>query len=63
LDTDFANTQVYPPELHHGIMVLRVRKQDKLYLFSFLQKVIPKFSQTPIKNHLWIVEEGKIRIR
>ena len=63
LDTDFANTQVYPPELHHGIMVLRVRKQDKSYLISFFQKVIPQFSQNPVAKHLWILEEGKIRIR
>lgn len=63
LDTNFANTLAYPPHLYEGIVVLRVRKQDKPYLISFFQKVIPSFSQNPIRNHLWIVEEGKIRIR
>lgn len=63
LDTDFANTLAYPPHLYEGMVVLRVRKQDKPYLISFFQKVIPSFRHNPIRNHLWIVEEGKIRIR
>jgi predicted nuclease of predicted toxin-antitoxin system len=63
LDIDFANTQAYPPEMHEGIIVLRVRKQDKPYLITFFQKVIPSFRKTQVRNHLWIVEEGRIRVR
>jgi predicted nuclease of predicted toxin-antitoxin system len=63
LDLDFADIQTYPPQSYAGIIVLRVYRQDKPYLLSFFQKLIPAISQHPLKGHLWIAEEGKIRIR
>lgn len=63
LDLDFANIKNYPPEQFLGIIVFRVSRQDKPYLLSILQNIIPLFKQEKIKNHLWIVEEKRIRIR
>jgi len=63
LDLDFADIKTYPPKDYAGIIVLRVYKQDKPYLISFFQKLIPVIGQHPLEGHLWIVEEGKIRIR
>ena len=63
LDLDFANIQAYPPQQYAGIIVLRVNKQNKPYLMSFFQRLIPTIKQHPITGHLWIAEEGKIRIR
>lgn len=63
LDLDFADIKTYPPKDYAGIIVLRVYKQDKPYLISFFQKLIPAIGQHPLEGHLWIVEEGKIRIR
>ncbi|AFY73776.1 hypothetical protein Syn7502_01724 [Synechococcus sp. PCC 7502] len=63
LDLDFADIQTYPPQDHKGIIVLRVSKQDKPYLILFLEKILPALSQYPLEGHLWIAEEGKIRIR
>jgi len=63
LDLDFADIKTYPPKDYAGIIVLRVYKQDKPYLISFFQKLIPAIGQYPLEGHLWIVEEGKIRIR
>jgi predicted nuclease of predicted toxin-antitoxin system len=63
LDLDFADIYRYPPQDYVGIIVLRVYRQDKLYLMSFFQKLIPAISQHPLKGHLWIAEEGKLRIR
>lgn len=63
LDLDFADIQAYPPQQYVGIIVLRVNKQDKPYLMSFFQKLIPAIAKHSLKGHLWIAEEGKIRIR
>jgi hypothetical protein len=63
LDLDFADIKTYPPQNYEGIIVLRPYRQDKPYLLSFFQKLIPAISQHPLKGHLWIAEEGKIRIR
>lgn len=63
LDLDFADIQTYPPQQYAGIIVLRVNKQDKPYLMSFFQNLIPAIAQHSLKGNLWIAEEGKIRIR
>ena len=63
LDLDFADIQTYPPQEYSGIIVLRVYKQDKPYLMSFLQKLIPAIATNSPVGQLWSVEEGKIRIR
>jgi predicted nuclease of predicted toxin-antitoxin system len=63
LDLDFADIHRYSPQDYAGIIVLRVYRQDKSYLMSFFQKLIPAISQHPLKGHLWIAEEGKLRIR
>ena len=31
LDTDFADIRAYPPEKYAGLIVLRLRRQDKPY--------------------------------
>ena len=63
LDLDFADIKTYPPQNYAGIIVLRPYRQDKPYLLSFFQKLIPAINQHPLKGHLWIAEEDKIRIR
>jgi hypothetical protein len=37
LDRDFANIEAYPPRQHAGIIVLRLKTQDKLTLVSYLR--------------------------
>jgi predicted nuclease of predicted toxin-antitoxin system len=63
LDLDFANIRNYPPEQFLGIIVFRVSRQDKPYLLSILQNIIPLFGQEKIVHRLWIVEEKRLRIR
>jgi len=63
LDLDFANICVYPPEEFSGLIVLRLRRQDKPQVLRVLQRLIPLFSTEPLEGHLWIVEEERIRIR
>ena len=40
LDLDFANIRAYPPGEHAGIVVLRVKHQDKLTVLVHLRRLI-----------------------
>ncbi len=63
LDMDFANIHAYPPEKHAGIIVLRLTLQDKPHVLEVFRSVLSTLSKEPVDKHLWIVEEGGIRIR
>ena len=63
LDTDFSDIRAYPPQEFSGIIVLRVGSQSKQHVMKVFQKIIPLFQREPLNQHLWIVEETRIRIR
>jgi len=63
LDLDFADIRAYPPQQYPGLIVLRVRQQDKTHLIQVFQWVVPALKQEPVDGRLWIVEEARIRIR
>ncbi len=63
-DLDFANTIVFPPEKHYGIIVVRVpsfypAKDIKRVLGTFLMSV----DERQLARSLVIVEEGRSRFR
>ncbi len=63
LDTDFTDIRAYPPEQFSGLIVLRLRWQDKCHVLETLEHLLPVFSSEPLEHHLWIVEETRVRIR
>jgi len=63
LDLDFTDIRAYPPTQYPGLMVLRVARQDKWHLIEVFRRAIPALKQEPIKGHLWIIEDTRIRIR
>ncbi len=63
LDTDFADIRTYPPDDFSGIIVFRLRWQDKLHVIEVFRRVMRLFSEESVEKRLWIVEEDKIRIR
>ena len=63
LDTDFSDIRVYPPEEFSGLIVLRLRQQDKTHVLELIPRLIPMFSAEPLAGRLWIVEEERVRIR
>ncbi len=63
LDTDFADIRTYPPEHFPGIIVFRLRWQDKFNVIQIFRRVMRLFSKESLENCLWIVEEDSIRIR
>jgi len=62
LDLDFSNIRVYPPKQFSGIVVLRVRQQDKPYLINVFRAALPLIEQQPLRRHLWIIEEHRVRV-
>lgn len=63
LDMDFADIRSYPPDQYSGLIVLRLKRQDKPYILKIFSHLLRLFPKKPIYHHLWIVEENKIRIR
>lgn len=63
LDLDFADVRTYPPQRFPGLLVLRVRRQDKRHLLAVFRRVIPLIEREPVRHHLWIIEETRVRIR
>ena len=63
LDLDFSDISAYPPERHAGIMVIRVGSQEKYHIIDTFRQIIPLIGQERIKRRLWIIEEGRVRIR
>jgi predicted nuclease of predicted toxin-antitoxin system len=62
-DLDLSNIRQYPPDQHPGFIVLRLKEQTKPKQIALLQRTIPLFATAPLLGRLWIVEEGKVRIR
>ena len=63
LDLDFSNVRAYPPKDYSGLIVLRLRRQDKPHVLRVVGKILDMFGREPIVGRLWIVEEDRIRVR
>ena len=63
LDTDFADIRAYPPEQYPGIIVLRLKRQDKQRVLEVVTRVIKAFDAEELVGNLWIVDERRIRVR
>jgi len=62
LDTDFSDIRTYPPEEFFGLIVLRLKTQDKSHVLSVVSRLINILFKEPLNRRLWIVEEGRVRI-
>lgn len=63
LDLDFAQIQHFPPEEHHGIIVLRLARQDRDRILALIPRLLALLKTEPIERRLWIVDEHRTRIR
>ena len=63
LDVDFADVRTYPPPLFPGILVLRLKRQDKPTILKALERAMRLFPFEALNRRLWIVEEERVRIR
>jgi predicted nuclease of predicted toxin-antitoxin system len=62
-DQGFGDIRSHPPGDHPGLVVLRLKRQDKVHLLSVMPKLIAALASQPLEGRVWIVEEARIRIR
>ncbi len=63
LDTDFGDIRAYPPEQYPGVVVLRLRRQDKPHVLGVVERLLTMLSEEQLAHRLWIVSETQLRIR
>ena len=63
LDLDCADLRAFPPGDHAGIIVLRLKSQDKARVISHVRRVSAILHQRNPTGELWIVEADGIRFR
>ncbi len=63
LDLDFANIRAYPPAQHPGIIVLRLKSQNKATVIAYVRRIAAALGRRSPVGELWIVERDRIRFR
>jgi predicted nuclease of predicted toxin-antitoxin system len=63
LDTDFADIRSYPPGQYAGLVVLRLKQQDKGSVLKVVTRLIKALATEELERYLWIVDENRIRVR
>ena len=63
LDLDFANIGAYPPDQDPGIIVLRLKTQDKPTVIEYVRRIAVAVKRRNPAGELWIVEADRIRFR
>jgi predicted nuclease of predicted toxin-antitoxin system len=63
LDLDFANIRAYPPDKYAGIIVLRLKNQDKASVVAYVRRIAAALAERSPDGELWIVEGDRIRFR
>lgn len=63
LDLDFANIRAYPPGEHAGIIILRMKQQDKRTVLAYVRRLAAALGRRSPAGELWIVDGNRIRFR
>jgi predicted nuclease of predicted toxin-antitoxin system len=63
LDLDFANIRAYPPGEHAGIIVLRVKRQDKTTVLAYVRRLAAALGRRNPTGELRVVDGNRIRFR
>ncbi|NJL75069.1 MAG: DUF5615 family PIN-like protein [Saprospiraceae bacterium] len=63
LDIGFTNIIRYPPQNYGGIVVLRLKKQDKMSVLAVFERHVSTIIEALAPGELWIIEENRIRVR
>jgi hypothetical protein len=59
----FADIRAYPPQEYAGLIVLRLKQQDKLHVLQVFERLLKVLQDETLEHTLWIVDERRIRIR
>lgn len=62
-DIGFADIRTYPPEEYPGLLVLRLKRQDKVTVLQVFERILHLLQTESLVGCLWIVDEERVRIR
>ncbi|MFC1631361.1 DUF5615 family PIN-like protein [Candidatus Omnitrophota bacterium] len=62
-DVDFGNIFLYPPKLHHGVILFRFRHSIEEKLHNVLKQLLKELKPEDFKKTLIIVDAEKYRLR
>jgi len=62
-DLDLSDIRTYPPQESAGYIVFRLKEQTRPKQVALLKELLPALDREPLGGKLWIVEEGKLRVR
>ena len=62
-DIEFGNILLYPPESHHGIILLRFRHSLEYKIHNVLLKILEELSIDDFDKTLIVVDADKYRVR
>jgi predicted nuclease of predicted toxin-antitoxin system len=62
-DRGFANIRSYPLTRYPGMIVFRLKSQDKQLVLTVAGRLVQALRQREFRNELWIVHENRIRVR
>ena len=63
LDVGFGDIRTYPPAAYSGLMVLRLKRQDKANVLAAFRKALVVLKREKLAGALWIIEEDRVRVR
>ena len=63
LDVGCADIGTYSPSDYPGLIVLRLKHQDKQAVSNVVSRLIGLLKEEELTKRLWIVDESRIRIR
>lgn len=63
LDKDFADIRSYPPSQFAGLVVFRLQSQARDHVLQIARRLLRAVRESDLRGQLWIVEEGRIRVR
>jgi hypothetical protein len=63
LDTDFMDIRRFRPDHYAGIIVLRPHRQSVPRIMALTHGLVSLLGKEPLVGKLWIVDDGRVRIR
>jgi len=63
LDLDFSDIRAYPPDQFAGIVVLRLKTQDKATVLAHMRRAVAVLQLRSPVGELWIIQHDRVRFR
>ena len=63
LDVGFGDIRAYPPSEYAGLIVLRLRRQDRESVSRVVNRLLELIRREQLAGRLWIADDERVRIR